>query len=78
MLLLYLVIATIAAFVILIFLGFLDIVIGLVTGKEPKLAKTWGTIIEAILGFAAAAGAAIAIPALCLIILLVLFMGVFG
>ncbi len=70
--------ALIASFAIMMLLGVVDIVKGTVTGKPSNLAEDWGTLMEAILGFACAAIAAVAVPLFALAVLFILFMALFG
>lgn len=68
----------VAAFAIMILLFVVDIIRGAITGRKSNLAEGWCTIMEAILGYAAAAGTAILLPAIALILLYAVFVVLFG
>ncbi len=78
MIIFYLFLAIIAAFAIFIILALVDIVKGIITKRESHFAETWATIIEAILGFAAAAGGIVLAAVIALLLLFGVFYCIFG
>lgn len=78
MILFYLFLAVIAAFAIFIILALVDIVKGIITGRRSHYADNWATVIEAILGFAAAGGGIVLAVFVALLLLYVLFYAIFG
>lgn len=78
MIIVYIILLFIAAILIMLLLGFLDLIYSLITGKSSNMAEKFGEAMEAIIGMIGIAVGVIGIPFVILCLLAAIVMALFG
>ncbi len=78
MIIVYIILLFIASLLVMLLLGFIDLIYSLITGKSSNTAEKFGEAMEAIIGMIGAAVGIIGIPFVILCILAAIVIAVIG
>lgn len=78
MIIVYIILLFIASLLVMLLLGFIDLIYSLITGKSSNMAEKFGEAMEAIIGLIGAAVGIIGIPFVILCILAAIVIAVIG